>query len=122
MVAPSGSFNETVTYHDACHLAHGQKITAQPRNILAAVPGLRLVNLPESDMCCGSAGTYNLTQPDLAQRMLDRKVGNIASTGATVVAMGNPGCLAWIAQGLAQNHSAARAMHPVEILDQAYKG
>src|SRR5205814_2124789 len=76
--------NETVTYHDACHLAHAQKVTTGPRQLLASVPGLKLVPLPESDMCCGAAGTYNLTQPEMSEQLAERKLNNIASTHAGV--------------------------------------
>jgi glycolate oxidase iron-sulfur subunit len=116
-----GRFEAVVTYHDACHLAHGQGITAAPRRLLQSVPGIELVPLRESDMCCGSAGTYNLTQPEMARRLLDRKVDNIIATGAQVVAMGNPGCMAWIARGLKDRHSSIRVMHVVEILDEAIR-
>ncbi len=112
-------FPAVVTYHDACHLAHGQGVTDQPRRLLSSIEGLELVPLHESDMCCGSAGTYNLTQPDMARRLLDRKVANIIATGADIVAMGNPGCMAWIARGLKEQGSAIRVMHVVEILAQA---
>lgn len=117
--APMGRFDAVVTYHDACHLAHGQGVTDAPRRLLAAVPGLKLVPLRESDTCCGSAGTYNLTQPEMARRLLERKVDNIMATGASVVAMGNPGCMAWIARGLKDRGSNIRVMHVVEILDEA---
>ncbi|HEY7119290.1 MAG TPA: heterodisulfide reductase-related iron-sulfur binding cluster, partial [Tepidisphaeraceae bacterium] len=84
--------NLAVTYHDACHLAHAQKVTAAPRKLLAAIPGLRLVPLAESDMCCGAAGTYNLTQPAMATDLAHRKINHIERTGATVCATGNVGC------------------------------
>ena len=97
-LAKTNGIRSTATYHDACHLAHGQRITEQPRQLLAGVPGLQLVALPESDMCCGSAGIYNVTQPKMARTLLERKYANIDSTGAAIVATGNPGCHAWIAQ------------------------
>lgn len=118
---PPGPFPATVAYHDACHLAHGQKITRPPRQLLASVPELKLVDLPESDTCCGSAGIYNLTQPEMARRLLERKVDFIVQTGATIVATGNPGCLAWIQQGLQERGVSIKVMHPVEILDVAYR-
>lgn len=120
LTPPEGRFEATVAYHDACHLAHGQRITVQPRALLRAIPGLRLVDLPEPDTCCGSAGIYNLTQPELAARLLERKVAFIRETGASVVATGNPGCLAWIQQGLAARGYDVEVRHPVEILDAAY--
>src|SRR4051795_13113311 len=86
------AIHETITYHDACHLAHAQKGTTQPRKLLASVPGLRLTPLPESDMCCGAAGTYNLQHPEMATSLAARKLNNIAATGATTCATGNVGC------------------------------
>jgi glycolate oxidase iron-sulfur subunit len=117
---PENALNITVAYHDACHLAHGQKITAAPRQLLKSIPGLNLVDLPESDTCCGSAGIYNLTQPLMAERLQNRKVEFIAQTGASVVATGNPGCLAWIQQGLKERGLDVQVLHPVDILDKAY--
>jgi glycolate oxidase iron-sulfur subunit len=115
-----GLLDATVTYHDACHLAHGQGITAAPRRLLEGIAGLRAIPLHESAMCCGSAGTYNLTQPDMARRLLERKVDNIVATGADIVAMGNPGCMAWIARGLRERGSPIRVLHVAEILEAAY--
>jgi glycolate oxidase iron-sulfur subunit len=119
---PAGRFERTVAYHDACHLAHGQKITAAPRALLRLIPGLTLVDLPESDTCCGSAGIYNMTQPEMARKLLERKVRFIEETDAAVVATGNPGCLAWIQQGLAERGREVQVLHPIEILDSAYSG
>jgi len=110
-----------VTYHDACHLCHGQKITAQPRNLLAKIPGLQIAPLTESMWCCGSAGIYNLIQPEMADKLLQRKLDHIASTGATVVATGNPGCLLQIQNGLAMRGVKIEVVHPVTLLARAYK-
>ncbi len=110
----------TVTYHDACHLAHAQKITRQPRQLLEMIPGLTLVPLPESTWCCGSAGTYNLTHPEPAFALLERKVSNIASTCATVVASANPGCSIQIAYGLKEKGMQTEVVHPISLLWQAY--
>ena len=112
----------TVTYHEPCHLAHGQRVREAPRAILRAIPGLRLVELPESDLCCGSAGVYNLMEPEIAGKLLDRKVDRIAMTGAAVVASGNPGCLLQIRRGLADRGLAVRAYHPVELLAWSVEG
>ena len=112
---------ERVTYHDACHLCHGQKITAQPRELLARIPGLDVKPLAESMWCCGSAGIYNLIQPEMADKLLQRKVDHIASTGAQVVATGNPGCLLQIQNGLRQRGMNVDAVHPVSLLAQAYR-
>ncbi len=110
----------TVTYHDPCHVVHGQKIRSAPRQLLAQLPGLRVVELPESDWCCGSAGIYNLTQPDMAARLLRRKVRHVTSTGAEAVVTANPGCILQIEQGLREAGSAVKVLHLVELLDRAY--
>ena len=110
----------TVTYHDPCHVVHGQKIKKEPRQLLAQVPGLTLVELPESDWCCGSAGIYNLTQPEMATRLLARKVGHVESTGAQAVVTANPGCILQIQQGLRARGREVAVLHLVEILDKAY--
>jgi len=112
----------TVTYHDACHLARGQRVRQEPRKILKAIPGLQLVELKESDFCCGSAGIYNLLHPDLAQQFLDRKIERIKETGADVVVSGNPGCSLQIEKGLKERGLNIRVLHPVELLDWAYRG
>jgi glycolate oxidase iron-sulfur subunit len=112
----------SVTYHEACHLAHAQRIRSEPRAVLAQIPGLRLVELTESDLCCGSAGTYNLLQPEMANRLLARKVGWIREANTDFVAAGNIGCLLQIALGLQQAGARTRAVHPVELLDWALHG
>lgn len=111
----------TVTYHEACHLCHGQKITDPPRQVLRAVPGLRLVELAESTWCCGSAGIYNLIQPEMANELLDRKVKHIESTGAEVVATANPGCLLQVQNGVKRAGVAVQVVHPVSLLAEAYR-
>lgn len=110
----------TATYHDPCHVVHGQKIRTQPRQLLAQVPGLTLVDLPESDWCCGSAGIYNLTQPEMAERLLERKIGHVVETGAEAVITANPGCILQIQQGLRARGRNVAVLHIVEVLDQAY--
>jgi len=112
----------TVTYHDACHLAHGQKVRQEPRTILKAIPGLQLVELRESDFCCGQAGVYNLLHPDVAQQFLARKIERIKETGAEVVVSGNPGCSLQIDKGLKERGLDIRVVHPVELLDWSYRG
>jgi glycolate oxidase iron-sulfur subunit len=121
LVGRDGRSGVIVTYHDACHLVHAQGIRRQPREIIRSIPGVRLVELEEADMCCGSAGIYNLLQPEMASRLLQRKVERIRATGAEIVLTGNPGCLAWIAQGLRQLPQPITAMHPVELLHRAYR-
>lgn len=121
-LASSLGLNVTATYHDACHLAHGQGVRSAPRRLLQAVPGLSLTPLPESEFCCGSAGVYNLLQPKMARDLLARKYANIASTGAEVVVMGNPGCHAWIEQACAEAGSLVRCLHTAEVLEGAFSG
>jgi glycolate oxidase iron-sulfur subunit len=111
----------TVTYHESCHLAHGQQITRQPREVLRAIPGVTLTELPEAAWCCGSAGIYALTQPDQAEALLRRKLGHIATTGASIVAAANPGCHLQIARGLAAAGTPAEVMHPISLLARAYR-
>ena len=116
---PLGRLDVTVTYHDACHLAHGQRIRTQPRDLLRRIPGLRLVELADSDLCCGSAGVYNLLEPAIADQLLEQKVTRILDTGASIVATGNPGCLLQIAKGLRARGAAIEVLHPVELLARA---
>lgn len=116
---PLGPLDVTVTYHDACHLAHGQRIRNEPRALLRRIPGLKLVELAEADLCCGSAGIYNLTHPEIADQLLERKVGRIADTGATIVAAGNPGCLMQIEKGCRDRGLSLEVLHPVELLARA---
>jgi glycolate oxidase iron-sulfur subunit len=108
------------TYHDACHLAHAQGVRAAPRQLLAAIPGLELVELGESDVCCGSAGSYNLSEPEMARRLRERKIDHIAASGANCVVVANPGCALQIRAGLAARGLTVRVAHPVELLDEAY--
>ena len=115
-----GEIRRTVTYHDPCHVVHGQKVRAEPRALLAQIPGLRVVELPEADWCCGSAGTYNLTQPEMATRLQERKIAHVQATGADAVVTANPGCIIQIVQGLRAKGSRIEVLHIVELLDQAY--
>jgi glycolate oxidase iron-sulfur subunit len=119
--APTREVKARVTYHDACHLAHGQGVREQPRALLRSIPGLQLTELHESDWCCGSAGTYNLTEPEMARRLLDRKVDNIQETQADLVVTGNPGCLMQIRAGLQQQGLLIKAMHTIDLLAEAYE-
>ena len=120
--SPRAEIREKVTYHEACHLCHGQKITQQPREILRSIPGLELVELPESTWCCGSAGIYNITQPETAAALGKRKVGQILSTGAEQVATSNPGCHLQISFGLQIEKSGIKLTQPVSLLARAYRG
>ena len=110
-----------VTYHDACHLCHGQQIRSQPRALLAMIPGLEVVPLEESEICCGAAGTYNLTQPEMSERLGKRKMDHIEATGATMVVTGNVGCILQIARKIKERGRPIEVAHPVDLLDRAYR-
>ena len=105
-----------VTYHDACHLAHAQRITLQPRDLLRAVAGKNFIELPESDVCCGSAGSYNLTEPEMAERLQRRKTENVLKTGADLVVTTNPGCMLQMQAGLKKAGSNIQVMHLADYL------
>jgi glycolate oxidase iron-sulfur subunit len=122
LVRPTGEIRLTVVYHDACHLAHAQKIREAPRRLLAAVPGLTVVDLPESEVCCGAAGTYNLTEPDMAGRLARRKLANIIQTGATAVLTANAGCLLQIGREARAQKYPLWVAHPIDLLDLSYRG
>jgi glycolate oxidase iron-sulfur subunit len=121
-IRPLGSVPLKVAYHDACHLCHAQQIRSQPRELLAMIPGLELVPLEESELCCGAAGTYNLTQPEMSERLGRRKMDNIEATGAQAVAAGNVGCILQIVRKVKERGSSTEVVHPVDLLDRAYRG
>jgi glycolate oxidase iron-sulfur subunit len=110
----------TVAVHDPCHLVHGQRVRDQVRRLLGAVSELRLVELAEADMCCGSAGTYNLTEPAMARRLLDRKLDHVAASGADVVAAANPGCILQLRAGAIKRGLRVRVEHPIDLLAAAH--
>ncbi|HEY4263600.1 MAG TPA: heterodisulfide reductase-related iron-sulfur binding cluster, partial [Schlesneria sp.] len=112
-IAPKGEVPLVATYHDACHLCHAQKIREQPRDLLSLVPGLKLVPLAESEICCGAAGSYNLTEPEMADRLADRKLKNILATGAKVLISGNAGCSLQIQAALRQAGAPIWVAHPM---------
>ncbi|HEU5034138.1 MAG TPA: heterodisulfide reductase-related iron-sulfur binding cluster [Mycobacteriales bacterium] len=112
----------TVAYHDACHLAHAQGVRAQPRSLLGAIPGLRLREIGEPEICCGSAGVYNLLQPDTARELGDRKAAHVAATGADLLVTANPGCLMQVHSALRRRGESMRLAHPVEVLDASLRG
>jgi glycolate oxidase iron-sulfur subunit len=116
---PLGRLPISVTYHDACHLAHGQQVRSAPRALLQRIPGLRLIELRDSDLCCGSAGVYNIVEPDMADRLLALKLARIAETGARIVAAGNPGCLMQLAKGARVAGRGLEVVHPVTLLARA---
>jgi glycolate oxidase iron-sulfur subunit len=118
--APGGRLRARVTYDAPCHLLHAQRIAEQPLDVLRSIPGLDLVPLEGAEHCCGSAGIYNLVEPELSRTVLEPKLQHIQATGASLVATGNPGCLMQIGAGLRQRGSGARVVHPVELLDASY--
>lgn len=115
-----GPIRRTVTYQDACHLAHAQRITAQPRTLLKSIPDLELVEMRESSLCCGSAGIYNILRPEMARKLGERKVGHILETDATEVITANPGCAIQIATLLREAGSDVKVTHIADFLDEAY--
>ena len=115
-----GALPLRVAYDDPCHLLHGQRVSAAPRELLRAIPGLQLFDLPGAQDCCGAAGIYNLTQPELSGRLLQRKIDAIRRTGPHVVATGNPGCLLQLSRGVRDAGLDIEVLHPVELLERAY--
>jgi len=111
----------TVTYHDPCHLAHGQRVRTAPRTALGRIPGLTLVPLADSELCCGSAGVYNVLEPEMADQLLALKIARIVETGARAVATGNPGCLMQIARGARERGLDLEVVHPVTLLARALR-
>ena len=111
-----------VAFHDSCHLQHAQGLRSQPRALLSKIPGLQLAEIPESDICCGSAGIYNLVQPDAANAIGDRKASHIAPLKADVVATGNPGCLLQLRASLARNGHQTPVVHTIQLLDASIRG
>jgi glycolate oxidase iron-sulfur subunit len=112
----------TVAYHDACHLAHAQRVRNPPRQLLSAIPGVTVVTPAEWELCCGSAGTYNIERPGIANQLGERKARNLVTTGAQLVAAGNIGCLTQIVTHLHRLGHEIPVMHTIELLDIAYMG
>lgn len=122
-VTPQHPIAMQVTYHDACHLCHAQQIRTQPRHLLGLIPRLNVSPLAESEICCGAAGSYNITQPEMADRLGQRKTDHILATNAQAVVMGNAGCSLQIQSMLkSRKRSDVRVLHPVELLDMSYRG
>jgi len=117
---PARRLDSTLAIHDPCHLAHGQGVRAQVRRLLAEIPGVRLVELEESDTCCGSAGTYNLTEPAMAARLRERKLDRITASDADVIAAANPGCILQMRAGAILRGLAVRIEHPLDLLAEAH--
>ncbi len=118
---PAGRLDLDVTVQDSCHLAHAQRLDRAPRDVLALIPGLRIVDMPHADRCCGSAGVYSLTQPGMSLALLDSKMAEVQATRAAVIATANPGCMAQLEAGLRRHDLAGRVMHTIELLDRAYR-
>jgi glycolate oxidase iron-sulfur subunit len=117
---PLGELKLRVAYDDACHLLHGQRVKEEPRRMLSSIPGLELLEIPEADWCCGSAGIYNLVHPELSHQILERKMKHIAAVNPDVIATGNPGCLIQLSTGGKQHGLTAEVVHPIELLHRAY--
>ncbi|WP_243056375.1 (Fe-S)-binding protein [Nocardioides sp. SR21] len=121
-VAERHPLQMSVAYHDACHLGHAQGVRAQPRRLLAGVPGLELREIDEAELCCGSAGVYNVLNPEPARELGDRKAANIVATGADVLVTANPGCLMQVAAAIERSGHPMRLAHTIEILDASIRG
>jgi glycolate oxidase iron-sulfur subunit len=121
-VAPRHPLPVTAAYHDACHLAHAQGITRQPRELLRAIPELKLVELADAGTCCGSAGVYNLLQPEAAGELGGRKAESVLASGAPLLISANPGCSLQIASALADRGEHIAVAHTAEILDYSIRG
>ena len=121
-VAERHPIEVTVAYHDACHLGHAQAIRSQPRELLRGIPGVRLSEIAEGDLCCGSAGIYNILNPSAARELGDRKAGNVLATGAQLLVTANPGCLMQIASSLQRQGTELPMLHTVELLDRSIRG
>jgi glycolate oxidase iron-sulfur subunit len=120
-IPPTTPLPWRVTYQDSCHLAHGQKITSQPRQVLQSIPALNLVEMKDAAMCCGSAGTYNIVQPEMADKLLADKLENATATNALIIASANTGCMIQLQAGLNAQDDPTEVRHVVEILDVAYR-
>lgn len=120
-IPPQRPFSLKVTYQEACHLVHAQRISQQPRKLLRSIPGIELIEMQESALCCGSAGIYNVTQPAMSRSLQKRKIQHVQETGAEVVVTANPGCFLQLQSGLRKSDSSIRVMHIVDLLDRAYR-
>lgn len=116
-----GQVRATVTYQDSCHLAHGQKVRSAPRQLLTRIPGVEFREMPFSDICCGSAGIYNVVQNEMSLQILARKMESVNATAANIIATANPGCMLQLQAGIRRHGSGQRVMHVVELLDLAYR-
>jgi glycolate oxidase iron-sulfur subunit len=117
---PKGEINTRITYHDACHLAHGQGIRQEPRELLLDIPGVEMVHMPNADRCCGSAGIYNITNPEMAAAVLESKMENVPDD-VEMISMGNPGCMLQMAMGVQKHGRNQKIVHTIQLLDWAYQ-
>jgi glycolate oxidase iron-sulfur subunit len=117
---PKGEIKKRVTYHDACHLAHGQGIREEPREILRDIPGVELISMPNSDRCCGSAGIYNITNPEMAGAVLESKMENVPDQ-VDMISMGNPGCMLQMSLGAKKTGKNQQIVHTIQLLDWSYQ-
>lgn len=120
LTAEPGMLHVTVTYQEPCHLAHAQRVTLQPRQLLNAIPGLTLIEMAESALCCGSAGIYNVLQPEMSNALLERKLRNANATGAPIIVSANPGCMLQLQAGLRRDGLDTEVLHIMTLLDRAY--
>jgi glycolate oxidase iron-sulfur subunit len=120
LARPLMSRRRRVTFQDSCHLLHGQRIATEPRRILAAIPGLEVREMARPDLCCGSAGSYSLTEPGMAARLLDDKMADVSTTGCDTLATANPGCLLQLERGARERGLDLEVKHVIELLDEAY--
>jgi glycolate oxidase iron-sulfur subunit len=120
LVGELGLLQMTLTYQDPCHLAHGQRIRSQPRQLLQSIPGLKLVEMEGADRCCGSAGIYNLTHSDMSQHLLKEKMQAVAATGSEAIVAPNPGCMLQLRSGAARFGPNLDVYHLMDLLDRAY--
>src|SRR5262249_39975672 len=122
VVAPMKEFASRVTYQDSCHLLHGQKVREAPRRLLKAVPGIDFVELPYADICCGSAGVYNVTETETSLELLADKMKNAAGTRAEFIVTANPGCLLQMRAGAELHKTGQKVLHVMELLDRVTEG
>ena len=116
-----GEVRATITYQDSCHLAHGQRVRAAPRQLLKQIPGVTVKEMRLSDACCGSAGIYNVLHTDISMSLLDKKMETVNATGAERIVTANPGCMLQLRAGVARHGHGQRVSHVVELLDEAYR-
>jgi glycolate oxidase iron-sulfur subunit len=120
-VPAHGADVERIAYHDACHALRAQQVREQPRAVLRRIPDLRIAEIPEGDRCCGAAGLYNVLEPEMSSELMRRKAEAVRSTGAEIVASANPGCSMQLAAGLRELGTTVEVVHPIELLDRAYR-